>query len=377
LAHPAWSAGAPVVKWVVTGSDPERVTVEVEVSGLRQESIDLLASAGTAVAEWERILRVYAEQGTLAADIGLPPMLGEYRVGAGCIRFTPRFPLENGVKYRAVFKPEALPGNATGSAGIVASTFQLPPRDAGPSTVVDRVYPTAKLLPENLLKFYLHFSAPMSRGGIYRHIHLVDDSGKDVELPFLELDEELWSPDMTRLTLFIDPGRIKREVKPLEEIGPSLESGRRYRLVIDGAWQDAAGNPLKRSFEHDFDIGPPDREPPDPARWKLGLPGGGTQEPLRVDFGESMDHALALRVLRVADASGAVLAGTPALENEERSWGFAPDRPWAQGRYWIRIQTTLEDLAGNNIGKPFEVDLFDGVGKRLTNEVAELRFEIR
>ena len=31
-----------------------------------------------------------------------------------------------------------------------------------------------------------------------------------IELPFLEIDEELWDPAMMRLTLFIDPGRIKR-----------------------------------------------------------------------------------------------------------------------------------------------------------------------
>ncbi len=51
----------------------------------------------------------------------------------------------------------------------------------------------------------------MSRGDSYRHIQLRDAKGKAVELPFLELGEELWNPDMTRLTLFIDPGRVKRE----------------------------------------------------------------------------------------------------------------------------------------------------------------------
>ena len=50
-------------------------------------------------------------------------------------------------------------------------------------TVVEAVYPTAERLPENQLKFYLHFSAPMSRGEAYRRVQLLDEKGKAVELP--------------------------------------------------------------------------------------------------------------------------------------------------------------------------------------------------
>ena len=46
---------------------------------------------------------------------------------------------------------------------------------------------------------------------------------------------------MTRLTLLLDPGRIKRGVRPLEEIGGALQVGRTYTLVIDDAWPDAKG----------------------------------------------------------------------------------------------------------------------------------------
>jgi hypothetical protein len=71
-------------------------------------------------------------------------------------------------------------------------------------------------------------------------------------LPFLEIDEELWDDSMTRLTLFIEPGRIKRGVKPLEDIGPALEEGKSYTLVIDAAWQDGHGRSLKESFRKQF-----------------------------------------------------------------------------------------------------------------------------
>jgi len=39
------------------------------------------------------------------------------------------------------------------------------------------------------------------------------------------------------------------------------------------------------------------------------------------------------------------------------------------------IQTTLEDLAGNNIGKPFMVDLNEGAGRRLSTTTVKLLFK--
>jgi hypothetical protein len=46
----------------------------------------------------------------LTAGAGLPPMFGDYRVQSGALRFEPQFPLEPGVKYRAIFHPDQLPG---------------------------------------------------------------------------------------------------------------------------------------------------------------------------------------------------------------------------------------------------------------------------
>ena len=54
-----------------------------------------------------------------------------------------------------------------------------------------------------------------------------------------------------------------------------------------------------------------------------------------------------------------------------------PAPPGVAGRYQLIIQTTLEDLAGNNIGKPFEVDLFEGVERRLSTTTVKLSFEIQ
>ena len=75
--------------------------------------------------------------------------------------------------------------------------------------MVDGVYPSSDVLPENLLRFYVHFSAPMQRGGVQGHIFLLDAEGQEVKGAFLNLATELWDSAMQRLTILLHPGRIK------------------------------------------------------------------------------------------------------------------------------------------------------------------------
>ena len=229
-------------------------------------------------------------------------MAGAYRVEANALPSSRSSRWSLGLGTAASFAPDQLPGG--NSAAAIESVYQSPRRTAMPATLVSRVYPSADTLPENLLKFYVHFTGPMSRGNIYDHIRLRDESGRDVELPFLEIDEELWDATTTRLTLIIDPGRIKRGVRPLEEIGPALEAGKSYTLAIGREWRDGAGNQLKDNFQKAFKVAPPDREPPDPARWKVESPRADSRDPLVVVFPEPMDHALSQRLIRVTGDQG-------------------------------------------------------------------------
>lgn len=301
-------------------------------------------------------------------------MLGTYQLETNRITFTPQFPLQPGLEYLALFQPRNLdlPTSAARTARL-----KLPVPVLAPTTFVSTIYPTASDLPENLLKFYVQFSQPMSGGGIYEHIELLNEKNEPVELPFLEIDEELWNPEMTRLTLFIDPGRIKRGVKPLEDIGPALEVGRTFTLRINSAWLDAAGAPLKQPYAKQFKVSTPDRTSPDHLRWQITPPSAGTRQPLVVDFGESLDYALSLRLLRIVDSRGQRVSGTAELLHREQSWRFMPDQPWAAGQFQLQFENILEDLAGNRIGKPFEVDLFEGVQRKLTRITLTREFSIR
>lgn len=299
----------------------------------------------------------------------VPPMLGKYRIEGGTLIFAPQFPVQPGVKYRAVAR---IPGSAP-----ISILVDIPKPAAKPTTVVARVYPSADVLPENHLKFYIHFSAPMARGSGYQHIALLDPSGVAVKVPFLELTEELWDPTGKRFTLFIDPGRIKRGLVSQQELGASLQEGKRYTLVINKAWKDETGNPLSADFKKVFTVGPADRKPIELSSWKVLEPASGSRNPVTLVFPEPLDHAILQRDLDVIDAAGAVIHGGVSIGSLEKSWIFTPDVAWKRGGYTVRLGTAIADLAGNMINRPFEIDVFDKVDEKLLHSKFAFPFTVR
>jgi hypothetical protein len=283
----------------------------------------------------------------------VPSLVGKYRLENGVLIFAPQFPLQPGLSYRAVAR---IPG-----AAPLSAVFTIPKVDAKPTASVERVYPTTNVLPENQLKFYIHFSAPMARGFAYDHVALIDQTGAKVDVPFLELGEELWDPAGRRFTLFFDPGRIKRGLLSQQELGIALHEGKRYTLVIDKGWKDAEGRPMVADFRKTFTVGPADRKVIDLKTWSISKPTTGTRNALTVSFPEPMDHAILQRELEVVNSAGTAITGSVAVGMNERSWVFTPDSAWKSGSYTIRVGATLADLAGNMIDRPFEIDVFDRV----------------
>jgi len=333
----------------------EEVAIRMDAGVFRVEGWQ---PAGPPPEGWSALFKLYAGEGDV------PPLLGSYSVEGGALVFRPRFPLSPGIRVRAVFVPSG--GAAT------QAVFELPSAATLPSTTrVAHVYPSTDVLPENQLKFYVCFSAPMSRGRAWQKIHLLDATGKPVTLPFLELDEELWDPDHTRLTVLFDPGRIKREVRPLKEIGPAIEAGKRYTLLIDRDWPDGRGTPLAEEFRKEFRVVAPDRTPPDTANWRITAPRAGGADPLEIHFPEPMDYALLQHLLEVVGPDGPV-TGSIDVQRNETLWRFTPRQAWKAGDYRVIVQTTLEDLAGNHIGRAFDVDTFDPITKSLPRETGSL-----
>jgi hypothetical protein len=352
----------------------EQSGATVDVVGLSEEQLAALAAFKGSAEQWAALFSLRVAAGEESAVQDRPAVLGSCAVEGGVLRFRPRFPLARGVRYRAVFDPAALPGLPAGP--VVRETLLLPKPPRAESAAVAHVYPSADRLPENLLKFYLHFTAPMSRGGVYEHIHLLGPGGKDVDLPFLELPQELWDENCMRLTLLLDPGRIKSGLKPREDLGPVLEAGKSYTLVVDRDWPDAEGEPLREAYRKTFTAGPADNVPPDPQTWQVQAPPVGTRQALAVTFPEPLDHSLLGWCLEVVDAGGKPIAGRAEVRPGETAWEFTPKEPWEAGAYRLAIDTRLEDRAGNRIGRPFEVDLFHPLQREIKTETVALPFAV-
>ena len=151
----------------------------------------------------------------------MPPLAGSYAVENGTLVFRPTYPLAAGPRYRAVFRGAGTP---------IEKTFDGPARSVTPSARVERVYPSADVLPSNQLRLYIYFSRPMSRGEAEQRIHVLDADGKPLRGVFLP-GQELWDPNNRRLTMTFDPGRIKRDLTSNKAMGPPIAEGKRYTLL--------------------------------------------------------------------------------------------------------------------------------------------------
>jgi hypothetical protein len=339
----ACSSGSSAPPRIELNTATDRATVDV--IGLSADQLQALGGERSRD-EWLAIFNIRVAEGANQ------PMVGSYAVDGLRLRFTPMFPLDPGRSYDATFM---MPGGATS----VSRRIALPARDATPATVVAQVYPSFDIVPENQLRLYIHFSAPMGLKGGLDYVHLLDDAGNEVKDPFLPLDTEFWNDDRTRYTVFFDPGRQKRGIPVIEGMGRSLTEGKAYTLVVDAAWRDGNGLPLKAPFRRTFRVGPPDERPLDHTAWDLKAPRAGSRDPLTVAFREPLDHGLLLRALGVAAPDGKPIAGDVAVGKGEVSWSFTPKAAWQAGTHHLVAFAMLEDLAGNRVGRAFEVDQFD------------------
>jgi hypothetical protein len=335
----------------------EKDRPHVVVEGVSTDALTAFAFTRPDRTAWQRVFALYVE-----SDTGSPtsPMLGQYAARGDRLVFTPRFPLKPGLRYRAVFDPAGLPGKTSSALRHTETTFSLRALRRTAPTIVEAIYPSSDVLPENQLKFYIHFSAPMRRGDSYRNIQLLDLKGTPIEAPFLELAEELWDESGRRLTLLLDPGRVKQDLRPHKEVGRALADGGTYVLVISKEWRDASGEKLGREFRKAFRVVKADVRQPDPKRWTLTVPGAGTRQPLVVSFDEPLDHAMLQHVISVSDSTGGLVEGLISVDENETRWSFQPADTWIAGTHRLLIEATLEDLAGNSIARPFEVHLPSG-----------------
>jgi hypothetical protein len=174
------------------------------------------------------------------------------------------------------------------------------------------------------------------------------------------------------LTLWFHPGRQKTGVNLNVEIGPILEPQKHYTLVVSARWLSQQGASLAGDFRKSFATTAPDHSQPDLTAWQIQPPAAGSRAALEVRFPEPLDWALLQSQLTVETAAGAPVSGEMQIGEAEQSWRFQPIGPWEAGGYRLSVGSLLEDLAGNSLARPFEVDLAKPaaarVPERLTRE---------
>ena len=89
-----------------------------------------------------------------------------------------------------------------------------------------------------------------------------------------------------------------------------------------------------------------------------------------------MNYPLLQRMLRVSERAGTV-DGTVSVARQETEWRFSPQQRWTAGTYQLVVDTGLEDLAGNHIGQPFDLDVFDHVTEHIAAKTVSVPFTVR
>ena len=339
----------------------------IEVTGLSRADLRALQAPSPGDEQWKRILRISVSEGA-------PGMLGTYAV-ADTLRFTPQFALDAGRQYFVTFDPAQLPGASAAVGGAIRSVVSLPAASRSPTTTVARVYPSGDTVPENLLRMYVEFSGPMSRPSGIPHMKLLGSDGREIAGAFLPLDYEFWNPAHTRFTALLDPGRVKSGILPNTQMGQVLDSGRTVTLVISREWRDEHGQPLKDGFRRVFKVGAPAVKALNPHGWTIEPPVPGNRSPLVVTFPVPLDHGLLLRALG-ATRDGTPLAGDVTISQGETRWTFAPHEPWHAGEHHLLALDTLEDPAGNQIGRAFEVRNVGAVENGPSSEQTTIPFRV-
>lgn len=343
------SARAQTPRLVVEGG-------EIWVKNLNPEVLYTFTRYFNTQEDWQSVFPVTTKGHT--NGILLP---GTYEVLNDAIRFRPRFAFAMHVIYVARFDAAqlALNTNEVYLPSIPAESLELEFSwsrvTQSPSALVS-IHPTSNTLPENLLKFHLTFSKSMTLGEVYSKVKLYQTDGREVQKPFLVVDQELWDDQMKTVTILFDPGRIKRGLRPNLEMKPALSAGENYRLVVESGWKDVDGLPTLETVTKNFRCVKPDRALTRASSFEI-LPPQFETSSLIIDLKEPHDYILLANCLKVFDEHGNLIEGTIELRNNESSIEFVPKNPWLESRYSIRINPLLEDLAGNNLNRLFDEDL--------------------
>jgi hypothetical protein len=291
----------------------------------------------------------------LQLDELLVPMAGRWAERDGRRRFTPSFAPIPGAEYAVARRA------ASGRWGAIAHAV-VPLGPGTPSTTVTSIAPVVGEVPANLLRLRISFSAPIAEGSAEGGIALLDEAGAELLGAMLPMPPELWDRDRRELTVLLEPGRLKRGLRPHEEAGLPLAEGSVVTAMVAASLRDATGMQLASGASRSYRVGPPIRSRIDPATWSIRWPDPEDRR-LVVRFDRPLDDVLARRCIRFVDADDVTLPGRVEVDPTAMTWTHIADAAAPRGAR-LAIDTRLEDLAGNSLRRAFDTD-FEEAGTRL------------
>ena len=214
-----------------------------------------------------------------------------------------------------------------------------------------RISPQAKVLPANTLRFYIHFPRSGEAHFDRDHLWLLNEEEQVVRAPFLVLPYELWSVDGRRLTVLMEPGRIKRGLGADPSHEPALVVGRTYSLVVTALGQTA---------RHTFRVSDPVLDAVDETQWHLISPTVGSFDPAVVHFDRVMDAALCKDEIEVLTPAGEAVQTRVSLAPDGTAAQVIPSHPWRPGEHSLVVSERFEDVCGNRLGEALDHDLSAG-----------------
>ena len=170
------------------------------------------------------------------------------------------------------------------------------------------------------------------------------------------MDSELWDPARRRLTVLLDPARIKQGLAPHREAGYPLQEGTTVVLVVDRDFCDAAGLPLLADRRQPYHVGQTSAVVSTRRAGRSRCPEPAAVVPLVARFDRALDRALLEDCLTVV-GSGGTVPGAAHIVEGERSWSFVPDARWTPGPKAVLVDPVLEDVAGNSLERIFDRNL--------------------
>lgn len=273
-------------------------------------------------------------------------ILGELNREGADISFTPAIPFEFNTSYQILEKE------------LVVGEFTTRKKAKVKPPKLVAIHPQLDTVPENLLKMYFVFSEPMQEvASALDFIEVIDRQTTTKTNIFLPLETELWNADHTELTLWLDPGRIKKDLIPNKKLGIPIVEGNRYTIRISKQWESAEGIPLVKTYQKTIVVGPRDVQRPVVANWGLTIPSTNTKEALGISFDATLDAMLIEKNVAVLDVAGNTISGGFLVMKDGQSALFIPQETWKAGTYNLIVQSSLEDLAGNNLNRLFDTDL--------------------